>query len=72
MNIQPEIICAAGVPDLLLDLVALSVLPIMKYFIERLWTTKSRKTRPMGGFSAHLWWDVVTKVSALKIYVADF
>ena len=26
----------------------------------------------MGGFSAHLWWAVVTKVSPLKTYVIDF
>ena len=37
MNIQPEIICAAGVPGLLPDLLALPVLPVMKYFIEGIW-----------------------------------
>ena len=37
MDIKPEIICAAGVPGLLLDLVSLPILPVIKYFAERMW-----------------------------------
>ena len=32
----------------------------------------SEKPRPMGSFSARVWWAVVTKMSALMTYVVDF
>ena len=38
MDIKREIICAAGVPGLLLASVSLPVLPVIKYFVERMWT----------------------------------
>ena len=29
------------------------------------------KTHSTGGFTAHLWWAVVAKMSPLKTYVVD-
>ena len=36
--------------------------------------TSTKKTRPMGSFSAYLWWAIVKifKKSAMKTYVVDF
>ena len=46
----------------------------LKVLWEGIWTTETtlytlvKKNRPMGCFSAYLWWAVLTNMSALKTY----